>query len=133
MISENQSFLLDTCTLLWIAKSPDLLPKPLELTLRTAESHLYMSAASIWELGLKRGAGFDLTGSLDTFATSLQETYAIELLPIEPIACEQLWKLPPIHRDPFDRMLVAQAIAHGMVLVTPDSEIAKYPVRVVWN
>ena len=126
-------FLLDTCTLLWLAKSPDLLPEKLVKQLANAESEIYFSAASVWELGIKRGFGFTLSGPLEEFVSSLEKTYALNMLAIEAVACEQLWKLPDIHRDPFDRLLVAQSIVHGMQLVTPDKQIARYPVRVSWD
>jgi PIN domain nuclease of toxin-antitoxin system len=56
----------------------------------------------------------------------------LEALPFDEDSALQGLKLPPLHRDPFDRMLVAQAIAHGAAVVTPDPLVAQYPIRVIW-
>lgn len=62
----------------------------------------------------------------------LRAAHGIEPLPLDEEAALHIGALPPVHRDPFDRMLVCQAILHGMALLTPDETIRKYPVRVVW-
>ena len=66
------------------------------------------------------------------FVPEQRAKHDIDLLPIGELEALQVGKLPLLHRDPFDRILIAQAIAEGLVLVTNDSKIATYPVRVVW-
>jgi PIN domain nuclease of toxin-antitoxin system len=73
-----------------------------------------------------------LQSAPEAFVTAQRVAHGIESLPIDEEAALHVGKLPDLHRDPFDRMLVAQAIAGGLVLVTPDDPIRQYPVRVLW-
>ena len=125
--------LLDTCTFLWMnLDSPELSAKARSL-LESAESELYLSAISAWEIALKESIGrLRLPEPATRYIPSRRELYGIEALPLDEEAVLQLPKLPGIHNDPFDRMLVCQAIVHGLTLLTPDEEITRYPVRVVW-
>lgn len=94
-----------------------------------------MSAASLWEITLKHLAGkLELRRTVDpaTYYAEQREAHGIERLPVDEEAVAQLPKLPALHRDPFDRMLVCQAIAHGLTLLTPDEAIRQYPVRTSW-
>jgi len=68
----------------------------------------------------------------DVLVPELRRKGHIEGLPLDEAAALQLFRLPPLHRDPFDRMLVCQAIAGGMVILTPDPDIRRYPVRTAW-
>ncbi|MBL8541960.1 MAG: type II toxin-antitoxin system VapC family toxin [Betaproteobacteria bacterium] len=68
----------------------------------------------------------------DRYFTSRREAHNIASLPIDEEAVVQLLKLPDLHRDPFDRILVCQAIAHGLTVVTPDEAIRRYPARSFW-
>jgi len=63
---------------------------------------------------------------------AIREAYAIESLPLDEDSTLQISKLPDLHRDPFDRILISQAIAHGLTLLTPDQRIQAYPVRTIW-
>ncbi|HUF82656.1 MAG TPA: type II toxin-antitoxin system VapC family toxin, partial [Burkholderiales bacterium] len=66
------------------------------------------------------------------FIPEQRRAHGIETLPLDEDAVLQLSRLPAIHKDPFDRMLICQAIAHGMVILTPDPLIGRYPVRTLW-
>jgi PIN domain nuclease of toxin-antitoxin system len=125
--------LLDTCTFLWIiAGSREL--SPTAANMFTDPTHeIYLSAVSVWEISVKHSLGkLPLPASLDRFLLTQREMHGISILPLEERAVFHLHKLPALHRDPFDRMLVCQAIEHDCVLLTPDPLIAQYPVRTQW-
>ena len=95
-----------------------------------AESLVYVSPASIWELGIKANLGrLDLRNA--DLVSEIAENGFYEL-PITARHAERAGNLPRIHNDPFDRMLVAQALAEGMTCVTRDSVFSSYGVPVVW-
>ncbi len=128
--------LLDTCTFLWFAERPENLSPKVRRALQDPEATLYLSAASMWEILVKH-----MTGKyMSLHVPQAPERYFVELrarldvtpLPVTEEAVAQLPTLPPIHRDPFDRLLVCQAIAHGLTLVTPDDQITAYPVATLW-
>lgn len=126
-------FLLDTCTYLWLASESERLSKDILDLCRDSSTKLYLSLASVWELGIKNQKnGFFLSEPLDRFIKETNEDLGVDLLPISVEACAQLRKLPDIHRDPFDRLIIAEGIVHGLVIVTSDSRIHEYPVRVCW-
>jgi PIN domain nuclease of toxin-antitoxin system len=87
------------------------------------------SAVTPWELGLKRALG--KLAMPDGLSSTLLSGGMVAL-PISAVHAELAPTLPPHHRDPFDRMLIAQAIAHGLAIVTPDTAISQYPVRTIW-
>lgn len=68
----------------------------------------------------------------DRFVPAMRIGHAITPLPLEEEAALHLAKLPELHKDPFDRMLVCQALVHGLILLTPDEMIRQYPVRTIW-
>jgi PIN domain nuclease of toxin-antitoxin system len=125
--------LLDTCTFLWIAGTPSALsPRAREL-FQSPDHDVYLSAASAWEIVTKHGLGrMPLPEPPERLVPRLRDLHGIEPLPIDEESVLQLSRLPALHRDPFDRLLVSQAIVHGMTLLTPDDLIARYPARVVW-
>jgi PIN domain nuclease of toxin-antitoxin system len=94
---------------------------------------IYLSAVSVWEISVKHSLGkLPLPTSVDRFVLAQREMHGISVLSLEERAVFHLHKLPTLHRDPFDRMLVCQAIEHDCVLLTPDPLIAQYPVRTRW-
>lgn len=125
--------LLDTCTFLWIiAGSKELSPTAKELFADPANEVL-LSVVSVWELSVKHALGkLPLPITIDHFVIEQRERHAIAALPLYERAVLHLHKLPALHRDPFDRMLVCQAIEHDCVLLTPDPLITQYPVRTRW-
>lgn len=93
----------------------------------------YLSAASAWEIGIKHAAGrLTLPGRPDIFIPMVREASGVAPLDIDGESALHAGRLPGLHSDPFDRMLVAQAIVHGMTILTPDPEIEQYAVRVLW-
>lgn len=125
--------LLDTCTFLWIVAGVKDLSSEASQIFATPVNEVFLSAVSVWELSVKHALGkLPLPRTLDRFIVEERERHGIAALPLNERAILHLHKLPLLHRDPFDRMLICQAIGHDCVLLTPDPLIAQYPVRTRW-
>jgi len=125
--------LLDTCTFLWLASDDPALSERARTLFRDPEHEVYLSAVSAWEIAVKHALGrLPLPEPPSTFVPDVRRRHGIEPLPIDESAALVLDRLPDLHRDPFDRMLVGQALTGGFVILTPDRQIARYPVRVEW-
>jgi PIN domain nuclease of toxin-antitoxin system len=118
--------LLDTHALLWALSEPRSLAPAALRQLERAESTVFVSAVSVWEMEIKRALGKLHTP--DDLPLQMQRNRMFEL-PVHFRHIQRLRKLPPLHRDPFDRMLVAQALADDLTLVTRDRKILAYPVK----
>src|SRR5882672_10522845 len=119
--------LLDTHLLLWAAGMPDRLSAAARRLLRDPENDLMFSAASLWEVAIKRGLGRrDFAVDARELRQGLLENGYGELAVAGPHAVA-IDSLPSLHRDPFDRLLVAQAIIEGITLLTADEQVAQYP------
>jgi len=125
--------LLDTVTFLWLVADPD------ELTTRAREAivdpanEVFLSAVSTWEITVKHALRrLPLPEPIDRFIPTQRDRHGVDSLPLDEESTLQLARLPALHRDPFDRMLICQAIAHGLVIVTPDRDVRRYPVRTLW-
>lgn len=125
--------LLDTCTALWVALGSSELSSRARRLFRDPGNTCYLSAVSAWEIGVNHALGkLELPEPPESFVPELRRRGRIESLPLEEAATLHLPRLPVLHRDPFDRMLVCQAIAGGLVLLTPDPDIRRYPVSTEW-
>ncbi len=125
--------LLDTCAFLWIASRAPALSKSAQSAFLDGMNESYLSSASAWEIAIKHAAGrLPLAERPDVFVPRVRERSGIHGLEIDEDCVLLAGRLPPLHSDPFDRLLVAQAIIHGMTILTPDPEIQKYAVRVLW-
>ena len=122
------NLLLHTRTLLWWLADDPLLTAQARQAIANAESLVHVSSVSLWEIGIKKGLG-KLTLS-DDFDEVLS-TQGFRELSISWQHAQENRSLPWLHRDPFDRMLIAQAISDGLTLVTSDSEIRQYTVDVL--
>ena len=119
--------LLDTHVLLWTTSVPHRRSAELLSLIRSPETNPVFSAASIWEVAIKRAARpFDSTVDPEVLRTTLHEVSCIEL-PVTSAHAAAVVHLPPIHRDPFDRILIAQAQIEGITLLTADTTVARYP------
>jgi PIN domain nuclease of toxin-antitoxin system len=127
------NILLDTCTFLWlISDSTELSERAREVFTHDSDT-VFLSSVSVWEIVVKHALGrLPLPASPAQFIARMRALHDIESLPLEEEAVLMLPRLPDIHRDPFDRMLVCQALAHGLSLLTPDPLIRQYPIPVVW-
>lgn len=123
------SLLLDTHTLLWALSDPDRLSPPARRVLEAGETPAYVSAASVWEIAIKRRSG-KLTAPDDLIGKA--EEASFESLPIGVGHAHRAGELPLHHRDPFDRMLVAQALVETLTVVTRDPYFASYGVQTLW-
>ncbi len=125
--------LLDTCTFLWMVSDKVQLSENSQPLLIDPNNELFLSPASVWEICVKhKRGGLTLTDPPERFISEQRKMHSIETLPLDEISVLQLPNLPEIHKDPFDRMLICQAIAHGLIIVTPDPMITQYPVRTTW-
>ena len=123
----RMKLLLDTHLLLWAAGSPERLPAAARPLLEDALNELLFSAASIWEIVIKRGLGrSDFQVDARVLRRGLLDNGYQELA-ITSEHTVSIDSLPPIHKDPFDRILVAQATVEGITLLTADALVAKYP------
>ncbi|MGQ0530487.1 MAG: type II toxin-antitoxin system VapC family toxin [Panacagrimonas sp.] len=125
--------LLDTCTFLWLIEdSRHLSPQVRSLLVESANT-LFVSSVSAWEVAVKHSAGkLPLPLPLDEFLTQGRAGHRLQALPFAEQCAFHLPKLPSVHRDPFDWMLICQAIEHDLVLLTPDPMIRKYPIKTLW-
>jgi PIN domain nuclease of toxin-antitoxin system len=123
-------FLLDTHVLLWAAGQPDRLPAKVRRLLGDPLNELLFSAASLWEIAIKKGLG---RGDFEVDARLLRRGLldnGYSELAITGAHAVAIDGLPPIHKDPFDRLLVAQSMVEGVTLLTTDPIVAKYPAPV---
>jgi PIN domain nuclease of toxin-antitoxin system len=125
--------LLDTHLLLWAANEPKRIPKAARALIENPETQLLFSAASLWEITIKRGLGradFDVDPRV-LWRALLDNGY--EELPVLSEHVIRVQELPARHKDPFDRVLIAQAIVEGITLLTNDQKLAAYsgPIRKV--
>ena len=124
--------LLDTCTFLWMAGGGSISNDAAD-AIRTPANEVFLSAASVWEIVTKFERGrLPLPEPPERLIPVERRLRGIAPLAFDEEAALQGRRLPWLHRDPFDRMLIAQAIASGLAIVTPDPLIAQYPIRVVW-
>lgn len=125
------TYLLDTHALLWYLFNNDRLPSSTASIITNADE-LVVSVVSLWEIAIKQGiAKLDIELSPSGIA-ELCALDRIGIMHISPLHLDELRYLPMIHRDPFDRLIVAQARCHGYVIVTRDENIAKYEVGTIW-
>jgi PIN domain nuclease of toxin-antitoxin system len=119
--------LLDTHLLLWAAGQPDQLSAAARVLLDDPQNELVFSSASLWEIAIKRGLGrSDFRVDPRLLRRGLLDNGYIEL-PITSEHAVAVDGLPAVHKDPFDRILVAQANVEGIALLTADSLVAQYP------
>jgi PIN domain nuclease of toxin-antitoxin system len=125
--------LIDTCTFLWMASDPDRLsPRARTLVVDTSND-VFLSSVSAWEIAVKYGLGhLQMREPPDRFVPVQREAHGVDALPLDEESVLQVLRLPALHRDPFDRMLVCQAIVHGLAILTPDPLVSQYPARVIW-
>ena len=122
--------LLDTSTLLWALGTPERLSSRVRRLVDAGEN--VVSVASYWEVVIKTQKGLLKIADVATWWRRATELTAARALPIRASHVTALAALPPLHRDPFDRILIAQAIAEGVDFVTNDEPISGYPVRTIW-
>ncbi len=124
--------LLDTHIFLWFISKDERLPQSIKEHIQNPENDVYLSVVSLWEIITKANIGkLFLPGTPDDYIPAQRQRHQIESLNLDESSVSHLAKLPSIHRDPFDRMLICQAIEHGLTLVTLDESIRQYPVALL--
>ncbi len=126
-------YLLDTHVFLWMAAEPEKLSVNAEECIMNAENTLYLSIVSLWEMQIKTQLGkLSLDVPLNELWHKQQMQSDILLLLTKEEHVWELVNLPQLHRDPFDRLLIAQSRHEKMPLISADDIVAKYETRVVW-
>jgi len=127
------NLLLDTCTFLWVVSGDAALSKAAGNAIRDEANAVYLSPVSAWEIAVKHSLGrLELVRPPDRFVPEARALHGIAELPLTELAVLYLPRLPAAHRDPFDRMLVCQALAGGHTIVSPDPLLSAYPVPLLW-
>lgn len=125
--------LLDSHTFLWAAAEPARLSPRVQAALCEANNDLFLSVASCWEIAIKVQLGkLQLRLSVEQLIADAESAARLRLVPIAMPVALAAARLPWHHRDPFDRLLVAQAQAEDMALATADERLGAYSVRILW-
>ena len=125
--------LLDTCTFLWVLTGTRELSPRAAALFQAQDNEVFLSAASAWEIAMKYALGrLALRHPPERYVPSERDARGIAALAIDEESALHVSRLPPLHRDPFDRILVSQAIVHGLTILTPDPLITQYPARTTW-
>lgn len=125
--------LLDTHAFLWMILADPRMDDSLRDILRSEDNSVWLSVVSIWEIVIKQAQGrLILPGPGAGYAAGHRRRHLISALALEETTARHLAQLPAVHRDPFDRLLICQAIEHDMTLVTTDSRIRQYPIKTLW-
>ncbi|MCJ7630003.1 MAG: type II toxin-antitoxin system VapC family toxin [Longimicrobiales bacterium] len=124
--------LLDTQAWLWMLMAPERFSRQSLRIVETTANELVLSAASAWEIGIKHELGrLELPGAPETVIPDLMLRSGVEALAISHAHALRAGTLPPHHRDPFDRLLIAQAQLESLPILTSDNQIALYEVEVI--
>lgn len=125
--------LLDTCTFLWLSMEPNRLSQTANDAIRNDDNEVYLSNVSVWEIVLKYQTGkLPLAVPPREWLAEHAPFFHIEPLPIQTEAIFASGELPPVHRDPFDRLIAAHADLNGLTVVSPDPAFAKLGVAALW-
>ena len=126
-------FLLDSHVFVWMRQEPHRIGVDAISEMLLTSSELFLSLATIWELQIKTDLGkFTFGSPLDAVVEDEIQVNSLVLLPVEQTHIYNLANLPKIHGDPFDRLLISQAIVEDLTIVTADRHFSSYPVKVLW-
>jgi PIN domain nuclease of toxin-antitoxin system len=125
-------YLLDTHTLIWMHQdSPEISPK-IKSKLQSHDAGIFLSVASLWEITIKQQSGkLDLQYSLYDIAFYCLDNQIV-ITPVSLLNLSKYSTLPLLHKDPFDRMIVATAAANNLILVSKDKQLSAYNIEVIW-
>ena len=125
--------LLDTCTFLWWSTGSETIPANVRHIVADPANDVWLSAVSTWEIAVKHALGrLPLPDPPELFIPRERRRHRLRSLGLDEKSTLHLSRLPRLHGDPFDRMLICQGIEHRLSLVTPDSLIAQYAVDTIW-
>lgn len=124
--------LLDTHIFLWFISGDSRLSTDVREVIRAPDNEIYLSVVSVWESIIKYQLGkLPLPESPETYLLKQRNLNQITSLALDESSIVQLAKLPPLHRDPFDRMLICQALQNGLIIATVDAAVRAYPISVI--
>ncbi len=125
--------IIDTHTFLWMVTDDRRLSEPARAVIADGANQVFLSVASMWEIVLKAGTGkLYVPGGPARFLEQEMRRNRLSPLAVQPAHILRLPSLPAIHKDPFDRLLIAQAQVESLPLLTADPEIRQYPVQIIW-
>jgi PIN domain nuclease of toxin-antitoxin system len=126
-------YLLDTNVWLWSLKTPALIGDEGRQILERGEEEIYLSAVTSWEISIKMRLGkLDFPGPLARHIPQFMTKQNLRPLSVHHSHAEKVYDLPAHHADPFDRMLIAQALVEDLVILTSDRSFRKYPAKLLW-
>jgi len=127
------TLLLDTCAFIWLTSVPELLGAKAAKALDDPANDRVLSLASVWEITLKHHTGkLPLPSQPEVWIEEQLRLQDIEVLPLQRVVLYRSGSLPPIHKDPFDRVIAAEALHRDLRLLSPDEPFAKYGCAVLW-
>lgn len=127
------TLLLDTCTFIWLCSDPDKLSGAAAKILDDPVNERALSMASIWEIALKYRSGkLPLPDQPEDWLEAQMKLQAVEVLPLQRETLYRAAALPPVHKDPFDRVIAADALQRHLYVVSPDKPFKLYHCKVVW-
>lgn len=125
--------LLDTATFLFVCLEPRRLSQHAAAVFADPANDTYLSVVSAYEIATKHALGkLPLPDAPSNYVRTQRTRRRVTSLPLSEAAALAAGALPPVHRDPFDRLLIAQAITHGLTILTPDAALSRYNVSVTW-
>ena len=130
MTENSDRFLTDTHSLVWALQDPDQLSKKARSALETRQ--IVCSVVNLWELMLKRNRPDSPVPDPRSWWLQFVVPFALSTIPVRAAHILKLPDLPEIHRDPFDRMLAAQAIVEDLPIISKDSKLKRYGIRIIW-
>lgn len=127
------NLLIDTHALIWFINDNEKLPSKTKQIIENKDNDIYVSIASYWEIGIKKSIGrLDLNSDLETVFKIIEET-GFETLPITTNQILKNSGLKFHHQDPFDRIIIAQAMMEEMAIITKDSQFKNYNIPTIWK
>ena len=127
------NYLLDTHVFIWMDSEPSQLSPTVETILKNKSNAVFLSVVSAWEIQIKTQIGkLALSMPVEAVIQEQQKNNGLQIFPVTLAHALKVGDLPLYHRDPFDRLLVAQAIVEDYTLITKETMLSKYNARVVW-
>ena len=127
------NLLIDTHAIIWFITDNTKLPRKTKNIISSEDNNCFVSIASFWEIGIKHSIGrLKLGTDLKTIFRIIEDT-GFKTLPLNPEHILKNSILPFYHQDPFDRILIAQALTENMLLISRDRQFKNYPVQVIWD
>lgn len=127
------NLLLDSHAFIWWRDAPDKLSPRAYAEISSSQNNVFLSVVTVWELQIKIALGkFTVKGDLESAVIDEQKNNGLQILPVQLAHALYLKNLPSHHKDPFDRLLISQAIVEDLTLISGDGFFPLYPVKLLW-